>query len=99
MALADQYTLSRDATFIKKCGMAMVVAATQVAAEDPAIPYHRERSVWATQVLRDPEYYSQRIAFGVASNAAITVSSTDNDIQFTVNAQWNAFSGVVAVAG
>lgn len=94
MALIDQYNLATDASFIKRCGVAMILAANQVAAEDPSTAAHHERVVWATMVLRDPENWAKRVAFGVASNPAITSGSTDSDIQFTVNAQWNAFSGV-----
>ena len=89
----DQYDLATNNGFIKRVGMAMVKAAVAVCAETytddtPA------RATWATQVLRDPEHYARKMAFGVARNNVITVESSDADIEFTVNSIWNAYAGV-----
>lgn len=95
MALVDQYTLAQNTDFIHRVQMALVKSAIAVSSEAPETEYHRERAVWAAQVLHDPSHYALRAACGVTSNAAITAESLDSDIEFTVNSQWNAYAGVV----
>jgi hypothetical protein len=98
MAFIDQYTLAMDQSFINRVQMAMVKSAISVCNESPAADYHQPRSAWATQVLRDPSFYAARVAFGVTSNPVITAQSSDSDIEFTVNSDWNAYAGVVTSA-
>ncbi|NBD36738.1 MAG: hypothetical protein GVY30_12180 [Chloroflexi bacterium] len=95
MSFLDQVALAENQEFVRRVQMAMVKSAVAVVAEDPATAHHATRAQWATQVLRDPEHYADRVAFGVVTNASITAESTDNDIEFTVNSQWNAYAGVV----
>lgn len=94
MSFREQFDLARNAVFIQRTQQAMVKAAINVVSESPEMPGHSTRAIWATQVLRDPEFYATKIAFGVAANPAITLDSTDNDIEFTVNSTWNAYAGV-----
>jgi hypothetical protein len=95
MAFKDQTDLAMTPAFIARVQNAMVKSAIAVSAEDPATAYHAARVSWATQVLRDPARYATRVAVGVASNDVISLDSLDSDIEFTVNAQWNAYAGVV----
>jgi hypothetical protein len=57
----------------------------------PTAAHHSERSALAAQVLAAPSTWAALMAQGVTSNAAITDASLDSDIQFQVNAQWNAY--------
>jgi len=97
MAFNNQMELAMAPSFVIRVQGAMVKSAIAVAAEDPATEGHVTRVQWATQVLRDPQHYAARMAYGVAANPAITADSTDADIEFTVNSVWNAYAGVVAV--
>lgn len=94
----DQLDLAQSPAFIARVQMALVKSAVAVSSEEQTTVYHETRAQWATQVLRDPEHYAARVAVGVASNAAITADSSDSDIEFTVNSQWNAYAGVITEA-
>lgn len=95
MAFLDQFQLAQDAAFVARVQMALAKSAIAVMAEDASTDYHAVRSIWAATVLRDLAHYGAIAAYGVASNTAITVESSDSDIEFTVNSQWNAYAGVV----
>lgn len=95
MAFLDQYTLANDAEFINRVEMAMVKSALAVCAESDTTPNHAARAQWGTQVLRDPNFYAGRVVYGVTSNPVITAQSSDSDIEFTVNSDWDAYAGVV----
>lgn len=97
MGYREQFDLAKTPSFVFRVQQAMVATAINVVAESPDAPYHSVRTAWATQVLRDPEFYAARLAFGVTSNPAISAESLDSDIEFTVSAQWNAYAGVVTV--
>lgn len=86
-----QSTRAADPVFIAKVAQAIITAAIQVQAELIDKPHHSERASLSIQVLSDPAKWSALMAQGVASNAAITDASLDSDIQFTVNANWNAY--------
>lgn len=51
----------------------------------------RQRIAFAAQALRASRAIAQQVAKAVVTNAAITATSTDSDIEFTVNAVWTAF--------
>lgn len=95
MLFIDQFALAQDATFVMRVQMALVKSAIAVSAEDTTTPYHTERATWSAQVLRDSAHYAKFVAYGVASSVAITADSTDNDIEFTINSQWNAYAGAI----
>lgn len=95
MAYIDQYTLAQDPTFRSRVEMAMIIAAIQISAEDPTTEYHQQRAQYAQACLANPVSCAANFALGVASNPVITAQSSDSDIQFTVNSQWNAYAGVI----
>jgi hypothetical protein len=81
--------------FVDRVRVAMVTAATQVGQETPDVTteYRRLRRGLSTNVLADPNGWAPKFALAVATNPVITVTSTDSDIQFTVDSMWDAFAG------
>ena len=94
MSFQDQYALADDPVFQQRCTVATVKSAIAVMNEDPATVGHTERATYAGQVLDQPEIEGMNQALGCVTNAAITADSLDSDIEFQINAQWNAYAGV-----
>lgn len=100
MALTDQHDLAVYPPFIRRVTAAMVSAAIAVGAEEfDGSQYKLARRALVTKALEDAPLWGTRFAYAVASNPAVTVSSTDNDIQFTVNSVWDAMAGAYSDAG
>ncbi len=97
MSLGAQYALAQDRTFVQRVTVAMIQAAIAIANESAAGQNHTLRARHAARVLNEPEHFAPGFALGVASNPAITAESTDSDIQFTVNSNWDAFAGTSAL--
>lgn len=95
MTLEEQYAVAVTTAFANKVGQAMIAAAIAVQAEAGNTANHVNRANFAALVLRDPGNYQSAFARACVTNAAITGASSDNDIQFTVNGHWNAFSGTI----
>jgi len=75
----------------------MVSAAKDVAFETVEdTERYRLRRALAINVLGDPDHYAVRFAWLVVANPAIGYTSTDGDIQFTVNSSWDAVAGAPA---
>lgn len=95
MALIDKYQLGADPTWRARCQSAALEAATNVMAEPDTETGHDLRQAFANKVLLQPSLMSPAIAFGVAAQPGIAgAEATDSDILFTVNAMWDAWSGV-----
>lgn len=100
MALTDQTDLAMYPPFIRKVTGAMLKAAIAVGAEEfDGTQYKLARRALVTKVLEDAPLWGSRFSYGVVANVAITVTSTDSDIEFTVNSIWDAMSGAYADAG
>ena len=100
MAYIDQATLAADVTFRARVRMAMMTAAVQISAEalgqeDPNV-YGKRQTLTGVVLLGSGGNYLDAFAWAVAQNATITGASLDSDIQFQVNAVWNALAGVRA---
>lgn len=92
--LADITDLGIHPTFIRRVAAAGVKAAVDVGAEAfTGEPNQIQRRAFATKVFTDTDLWGARLARGVAANPVITIDSSDNDIQFTVNSLWNAYAG------
>lgn len=92
--LSDIADLGDDPTFTRRVTGAVITAAVDVGAE----PYtgNQEqiaRRALAQKALQESDYWGRAFADGVAANSAITASSSDSDIQWTVNGLWNAYAG------
>lgn len=100
MALSDQTDLATYPPFIRRVTAAMLKAAVAVGAEtfDGSV-YKLARRALVTKALEDAPVWGSRFAYGVVSNVAITVASTDSDIEFTVNSIWDAMAGAYQDAG
>lgn len=99
MAFTDQATLAKDATFQDRIRIAAVTAARDVMGEDQGEASDQEfgkRQHLAYSVLTNSGLFVERFAWAVAANAAITDSSTDGDIQFTVNSMFSDVAGVTS---
>ena len=98
MAFVDQYALAKDATFSQRVQVAMMTAAVQIAAEAKSgvsTTVYDKRQQLATMTLQSGGNATlQWFIWAVVTNAAVTGSSTDSDIQFTINSMWNAIAGV-----
>ena len=96
MALIDQYTLSTNATFRQKIQAAMMVAATQAVGESPSLHPNRtqKRHDFGVALLNDPLNHVERFVQATCANSALTVLSSDSDIQFSVNAAYDDLAGV-----
>ena len=99
VAYVDQYALGEDAAFRHRIQIALLTAAKDVQAEAQGsytVKQFAKRHQLARSVLLDPTQYIVRFARLVVTNAAITATSVDGDIQFTVNSNWDSMAGVDA---
>ena len=100
MAFADQAALAVNSAFRDKVRVAAVIAALQVQGEDASTyseQQYQKRQKLAGRVLANGGTGTlEQFAWAVAANAAIDSSSSDGDIQFTVNSVWDDLAGVDA---
>lgn len=88
MALIDTYNLKSSAEFKARVAAAIAVASNNIINEDVATANHAERLAWAKNAIKNAESVSEQMLWLVVQNATIAtngLSSSDNDIQFTVN--------------
>lgn len=100
MTFLEQIQLAEDGEFQARVRQAAITAAAQIMADQPdntpqAIAKHALRTKLALDVLRSPSAWARPIAAAVVTNVAISVESTDSDLQWTVNSLWDALAGVV----
>lgn len=96
MSLIDQAHLALDGVFRDRVRVAMIQAAESVQAESTGTANDTNRSNYAKSILNNPDAYVSAFSSAVAAdpnNAGITSASSDSDIQFTVNAVFNALAG------
>lgn len=81
--------------FVDRVRIAMVTAAQQIGEETPDVTtdYRRLRRALSVKVLSDPDSWAPKFAVAVVTNVAISIASTDSDIQFTVNSMWDSIAG------
>lgn len=109
MSFATSYELARNAAsseavsleqiaYEKQVMIAMAKVATQVQGEAQGsltLQQWQKRATLAVNVVTDLETWLSRFKLAVvASNASITSSSTDADVEFQVNAIWDDMAGV-----
>lgn len=96
MAYVDQAALAADVTFRSRVRVAMTTAGVQIAAEakgaQDANVYGKRQMLAHEVLLGSGGNYLDAFAWAVTQNAAITAASLDSDIQFQVNAVWNALA-------
>jgi hypothetical protein len=94
--ITNQY-FSRFPTFRQKLQNALLKTALNVAGEDTTslnATVASKRAELATNVLTNITGYVEQFAYSVAANPALHEYSSESDIEFTVNAQWNDWAGV-----
>lgn len=97
MAYVDQYDLTQDTIFKKKVRVAMFTAAVDVLGEDKGtMDFHEwsRRHQLGKRIFAESDAFLQQFLDAVTTNAAITSSSTDSDIQYQVNQVYNDVAGV-----
>lgn len=100
MSLSDMTDLAVWPPFVRRVTAAMLKAAVAVGAEAfDGTTYKLARRALVTKVLEDSPLWGARFSYAVVSNVAITYSSTDSDIEFTVNSVWDAVAGAYQDAG
>jgi hypothetical protein len=100
MSLSDMTDLAVYPPFIRTVTSAATTAAVNVGAEEfDGTTYKLQRRALVKEVLTNPTLWGERFAYAVARNTAITFTSSDNDIQFTVNSVWDAMAGAYQDAG
>ena len=100
MDFLGQIELAENGTFQARVRQGVVTAAVAIMADRPAntpqaIQLHKQRATLAHRILADPVSMQRAWAYAVVSNAAISADSTDSDLQWTINALWDAMAGVV----
>lgn len=95
MSYQDKAQLATFPPFVGRVQVAMMKAAVDVAAEKPKQgEVYRLRRALAVNVLSDPAGFAARFAWAVITNPVIELTSTDQDLQVTVNSVWNSIAGV-----
>jgi len=91
----DNYNLSKNETFIKKTETLMLKAANSIVGETglSAIVLQKRANL-AAKVYYDISAYKRIFASLIAAQGTLTLASSDNDIEFTINAVWNDLAGV-----
>ena len=75
--------------------VAIVKAAIAISAESAETDNHTNRANFANQVLRSPDYWAERMVWGVVTDSAVQENATDTNIYNAVAGQWNAYAGVI----
>ncbi len=98
MTLANWATLKADPAFVDKVEAAtykaMLAVANEEASITPADPIKDvKRKQLSVSFNESPASYVELFLNYVCTNGALTTSSTDNDIEFTVNSSIDAIAG------
>ncbi len=108
MALLDDNALQQTPNFRRKVKIAMVKAANAItgeAANPPTLTQAEvdKRHTLAQEIYRSVgtdaafDYMTVRFANACAAQGTLTELSTDNDIEFTVNAVYDDLAGITAL--
>lgn len=85
----------------RKVAAAMIGAAVAIGGEpvsSPPTETQRRRHALSANILREPDKWADNFAWAVATQSAITFTSTDTDVSNMVSAVWNAIAGVEPTA-
>ena len=95
MTYVQSFDLANDEVFQKRVAIAMIKAALDVLGEDCDLAKQicNKRAHLGEAILEDYTVYLGRFSLAVVANPAISVASTDADIQFTVNSVYNDIAG------
>lgn len=100
MALSDMTDLATWPPFVRRVTAGMLKAAVAVGNEAfDGSQYKLMRRALVVKTLEDAPLWGSRFAYAVASNAAISFASTDNDVEWTIASVWDAMAGAYQDAG
>jgi uncharacterized protein YueI len=97
MAFIDQSVLARSPQFRDRVIIAMVKTAVLIVGEALEVGkevLHEKRHTLGVDIVQNPDLKLNAFSFAVAQNAAITATSTDGDIEFTVVTVFDDIAGV-----
>lgn len=100
MSFANMADLAEHAGFQRRVRVAMVKTAVAVGSDvdDPAnLETSRLKRAHSVNILIDQQKWAERYAWAVATNPVITLDSSDNDIEFSINARFSAMAGAPPV--
>jgi hypothetical protein len=94
---SELFDLQAKGSLRNKVGVACVIAADAIRAEDVGTTNHVNRLLWAKAVMADPNREAERMMWGVlaanqAATSAAILAATDAAIQTAVNAAVNLFA-------
>lgn len=79
VSYSDKYQISQEPTFQNRVQASLVAACIAIANEGWTVPFHRERSVFATAILQgptSPTNYVQLFSNAVATDATVAGDAT-----------------------
>jgi len=86
MSLTDQFALANNETFKSKVRTATIIAANQISADTTQPTWNYS---YANEVIKNPNGgWIDGMTFQVVAIPAITEGSSDSDIQFTINSNF-----------
>lgn len=97
MTALERYQLSIDSDFQKKVRVLMLKSALAVAGEDNTDKkpeYIQKRANAANFTMYNQRNAVDILSYLIVSLDTLTNQSTDNDIEFTINAVWDDYSGL-----
>lgn len=99
LTLDEMDALSDWKPFRRKVRVAMIKAATDVTTETYDENYnsmYQKRNTLAAIILNSPDGKLESFCIACAAQNTLDTTSSDNDIQFTVNGLFNAVAGVLS---
>lgn len=97
MAAIDNYDLAQDANFRSKVKSLMLKSAIAVCGEDPtnkSTAFIQKRANAANFTIYNQGKAMDIFSHLVTANGTLTIDSSDNDIEFTINSLWDDYSNV-----
>ena len=74
----DSYVLSTDTTFQNRVRSSLIAACVNIENEGWAVPFHRERETFVSQVINSPDTYKQLFANSAAVDPSCLADATVN---------------------
>jgi hypothetical protein len=97
MSFLESYADAYNQDFQKRVTSGIYKAAQNVASEAKGLmtdAQYTKRQNLAFRTKNQGESFVAQWSLSICSGGLITTASTDQDIEFTINSQWDAFAGV-----
>ena len=104
MTVLEAIRQAQDIDWQRRVEFYIVKAAIAVHNEAPATAEHTARVALSELILADTDFWANRFAIGVATNATIQAGASlsaalDSDVEFTVNSILNSYTKSLAASG